>query len=84
LGPISESQIDSTVFSRVDLRASKAIVLGGARRIEVIAQVFNALGRDNLGGPSTVYVTNVRSDSFGRVLSAPPRQQGEVALRFVF
>jgi hypothetical protein len=84
LAPISESQIDSTLFSRLDLRVSKAFVFGGARRIEVIAQVFNLLGRDNLGGPSTVYVTNVRSDSFGRVQSAQPRQQGEVALRFVF
>jgi hypothetical protein len=84
LAPISESQIDSTFFNRLDLRISKAFVLGGVRKIELIGQVFNVLGRDNLGGPSTAYVTNVRSNAFGRILTAQPRQQGEVAVRLVF
>ena len=59
LAPISESQIDSSLFSRLDLRASKAIALGESRKLE--------LGRDNLGGLSTFYNTNVRSDAFGRI-----------------
>jgi hypothetical protein len=84
LAPISESQIDSSLFSRLDLRVSKAIVLGETRKIELIGQVFNILGRDNLGGPSTFYQTNVRSDAFGRIQAAQPRQQGELAIRFVF
>jgi hypothetical protein len=84
LAPISESQIDSNSLYGLDLRISKAFVLGGARKIELIGQVFNVLGRDNLGGPSTAYVTNVRSDAFGRILTAQPRQQGEVAVRLVF
>jgi hypothetical protein len=84
LAPISESQIDSSVFSRLDLRVSKAIALGESRKIEFIGQVFNLLGRDNLGGPSTFYQTNVRSDAFGKIQAALPRQQGELAIRFVF
>ncbi len=84
LAPISESQIDSSLFSRLDLRISKAFALGEARKIELIGQVFNVLGRDNLGGPSTFYQTNARSDAFGRIQTAQPRQQGEVAIRFVF
>jgi hypothetical protein len=84
LAPISASQIDSSLFSRLDLRLSKAFTFGEARRLELIGQVFNVLGRDNLGGPSTFYQTNVRSDAFGRIQAALPRQQGEVAVRFVF
>jgi len=84
LSPISESQIDSSLFSRVDLRLSKAFALGETRKIELIGQIFNLLGRDNLGGPSTFYQTNVRSDAFGRIQAALPRQQGEMAIRFAF
>ena len=37
-------QIDSSLFSRLDLRVSKAIALGESRKIELIGQVFNVLG----------------------------------------
>jgi hypothetical protein len=84
LAPFSSSQIDGSLFSRLDLRISKAFALGESRKIEVIGQVFNVLGRDNLGGPSTFYQTNARSDAFGRIQAALPRQQGELAVRFVF
>ena len=50
LAPIAESQIDNNLLSRLDVRASKAIELGGGRRVELIGQVFNLLGRTNLGG----------------------------------
>ena len=41
----------------------------GRSALKLIGQVFNILGRDNLGavGVST-YVTNALSDSFGRIL----------------
>ena len=42
------------------------------------------LGTDNLGGVGTGWVTNALSDSFGRILTALPRQQGELALKVVF
>src|SRR5262249_25461936 len=84
LPPISESQIDNNRLIQLDLRVSKAINIGRGMRVELIGQVFNVLGRDNLGGLSSQYITNVRSDSFGRILAAQARQQGEVAVRMVF
>jgi hypothetical protein len=84
LAPIPASQIDNNQLSQLDLRVSKAISTGMGTRVELIGQVFNVLGRDNLGGLSSQYITNVRSDSFGRILTSLPRQQGEVAVRFVF
>jgi hypothetical protein len=84
LPPIPESQIESNRLSQIDLRVSKAINTGRGTKVELIGQVFNVLGRDNLGGLSSQYITNVRSDSFGRILTSLPRQQGEVAVRFVF
>jgi hypothetical protein len=84
LAPIPESQIESNQLRQLDLRVSKAITTGRGTRVELIGQVFNVLGRDNLGGLSSQYITNVRSDSFGRILTSLPRQQGEVAVRFVF
>ena len=83
-GPVAADQIDSNRFSRLDLRLSKALSIGGERRLELIGQVFNVLGTDNLGGVGTGWVTNALSDSFGRILTALPRQQGELALKLVF
>lgn len=49
----------------------------------LIPHVFNLLGTDNLlasqGAGS--WVTNALSDSFGRILTALPRQQAELAAR---
>ena len=85
LGPISGSQINGDTYNRFDIRASKSIALRENQKLELIGQVFNILGRDNLGavGVST-YVTNALSDSFGRILTANPRQQAELAVRFVW
>ena len=83
LGPVAADQIDTNRFNRFDVRVSKALPFG-TRRLEFIAQVFNIFGTDNLGGVGTGWVTNALSDSFGRILSAQPRQQGELAIRFVF
>jgi hypothetical protein len=53
----------------------------GLQKIEVIAQVFNLLGHDNLGGIGASFVSNALSDTFGRQVEAQPRQQAEVAMR---
>jgi hypothetical protein len=53
-----------------------------AQRFRLITALL--LGTDNLGGIGTSQVTNALSDSFGRVLSALPRQQAELAARIVF
>jgi hypothetical protein len=84
LPAIPASQIDQNTFARFDMRVSKAVQLGGGRKVEVIGQVFNLLGRTNLGGVGGSFVTSARSADFGRVLSAQPKQQGEVALRLTF
>jgi hypothetical protein len=78
LPAIPESQIDQNDYNSFDLRVSKAIPFGGNRRVELIGQVFNLFGRDNL---LAAWTTNALSNSFGRVLQASNRQQGEVALR---
>jgi outer membrane receptor protein involved in Fe transport len=84
LGPISASQIQSTRYNRVDLRISKTINVGGGRKLELIGQIFDLFGTDNLGGIGVSQVTNALSNSFGRVLSALPRQEAELAVRFAW
>jgi outer membrane receptor protein involved in Fe transport len=82
---IPDSQIESTRFNSVDMRASKSFSIGGDRKIEVLGQVFNVFGSDNLDAPfSGGRVTNALSDSFGRILTARPRQQAELGIRVVF
>ncbi len=85
-GPIAETQIDTNGYNRLDLRVSKSLSLGGTRKVEVIGQVFNLLGSDNLlaSGGAGSWVTNASSNSFGRILQALPRQQAELALRVVW
>jgi hypothetical protein len=84
LPAIPEGQIDQNTLYRLDIRGGKAINLGGGRKVELIGQVFNVLGTTNLGGVGSSYVTSARSADFGRILSAQPRQQGEVAIRFAW
>ncbi len=87
LAPISAGQIDKNDFNSLDIRASKAISLPGGSRVELIGQVFNVLGRDNLSAPlqgNTGQVLNAVSNSFGQILSAGPRQQAELAARFAW
>ena len=86
-GPISASQIDSNRYNDVDVRVSKAFSLGGHnRKIELIAQVFNIFGTNNLlaSTDAGAWVTNVTSNSFGRILQANPRQQAELGARIVW
>ena len=85
LAPISADQFDSNRFNSFDARVSKAIRLGDGRKLELIAQIFNVFGTDNLLPPGAgSYVENALSDAFGRILSAQPKQQGEVAIRYAF
>jgi len=84
LAALPVSQIDKNTLYRFDVRGSKAIQLGGGRRVELIGQVFNLFGRTNLGGVGSQFQTNARAATFGKILTAQARQQGEVALRFVW
>lgn len=81
LGPIPGSQIDTNRYNGFDMRISKSFPLGGVRKLELIGQVFNVFGSDNL---EAAWSTNALSDSFGRILQAFNRQQAELAVRIAF
>ena len=82
---IAESQIGSSRINLLDLRASKAIRFGGSTKIDLVAQVFNLFNTENLqaqyGGGR---VTNSLSDTFGRITTARPGRQAELAVRLVW
>jgi hypothetical protein len=85
LPPVTESQIDSSALSIADLRVSKSIKLQGTMKLDLVLQVFNFLNTKNLqdqyaGGR----VNNALSASFGRILTARPMAQGEVAAKLVW
>jgi hypothetical protein len=85
LGPVAESQIQTDRYSSVDVRFGKAIRIAGQTKLELVAQLFNILGTDNLNAPfSGGQVTNALSSSFGQILTAKNRQQAELAIRFVW
>jgi hypothetical protein len=81
LGPIVASQIDTNAYQGLDMRVSKSFPLGGNRKLELIGQVFNVFGTDNLQAD---WVTNALSNAFGRSLQAFNRQQAELAMRFAW
>jgi len=84
LRAIAESQLMTDEFKRVDLRASKQIGLGGARRADVIVQVFNVFGTDSFGLGALPWQMNATSNAFGTIGTVHPRQQAELALRLVW
>jgi hypothetical protein len=83
-GPIQESQLMTDEFQRFDVRVSKALNLAGGRRAELIAQVFNLFGTDSFGVGAAPWQMNALSNAFGTIGTVYPRQQGEVAVRFVW
>ena len=83
-GPINPSTISKNDYNKVDARVAKAFTLGGKRRIEASAQIFNLFGRDNLGGIGSSFQSNALSDTFGQLLTAQNRQQAEIAVRVTF
>ena len=82
--PIAETQLMTDEFKRVDVRIGKQIRVGGDRRAEVIAQVFNLFGSDSYGIGATPWQANAQSNSFGTINTVYPRQQAELAVRFVW
>jgi hypothetical protein len=84
-GAIPETQIQSSRVNIVDLRVSKRIAVGVGTRVELAAQVFNAFNTTNLqdqyGGGR---IGNALSGSFGRITTARPGRQGELAIRFIW
>ncbi len=67
------------------IRVSRSINLGGTRSVDLVAQVFNVFGRDNLiGGTGGGAVNTATSNAFGRYTIAAPRQDAEVGISFKF
>ena len=84
LAPITEAQIDDNRLRRVDLRVTKGFSLGSSRKVELVGQVFNLFGSDNLGGIGSSQVGSAIAPNFGQIPSAQPRQQGELAVRYIW
>ena len=84
LAPITEAQIDNNVQKRIDLRVTKGFSVGGSRKIELVGQVFNLFGWNNLGGIGSSQTGSAIAPNFGQIPSAQPRQQGEIAIRYTF
>ena len=73
-------------LNSLDVRVTRAFRLSGASKVELVAQVFNLMGSNNLLASGGVggYVNNALSDSFGKILAAGNKQQAEFALRFAW
>ncbi len=80
LAPVSH--IDSSAYDSVDLRASRSFFNYGSRSVEIVGQVFNAFGHENL--VNAAMTSNARSASFGKITNAGTLQQVELAARFTF
>jgi hypothetical protein len=78
LAPITV--VDTTRYKSVDLRASKSVPMGGERRAELIAQLFNVFNTVNLSGLGT----NALATTFGRASRAGAGRQAELAVRVVW
>lgn len=80
--PISEDQIDSSAINLVDVRAAKRLRLSRRFSAELTLQVFNLFNKTNFqdqyGGGR---IGNTLSDRFGRIQTARPARQGELAAR---
>jgi len=85
LAPIPASQLQASDFNRVDIRVSRAFSLSSGTSVELLAQVFNLFGRDNLiGGTGGTFIDNSLSNSYGKYPVAAPRQEMELGIRFKF
>ena len=83
--PIPASQLESSDYNRFDVRISRSFAVGGARAIELSAQILNLFGRDNLiGGTGGAFINTATSNGFGTYSVAGARQEAEVGIRFKF
>jgi len=88
LSPVTSSMINTNAYDSFDVHLSRRFMIREHRYIEVIAQVFNLFGHENLLGVAagnSGYVTNAASPTgFGTIGAASNLQQAELAARFVF
>lgn len=86
LAPINASQLQTNRYNQLDARLSKDFKFGDRYGVQLVGQLFNVFGTDNFGGVGVSQNTNASgvSSTFGQITSALPRQQGELAIRFLF
>jgi hypothetical protein len=85
LAPIPAGQLQSSDYNRFDIRLSRSIGIPSGRSVDLVLQVFNVFGRDNLiGGTGGTFINNSLSNAFGRYTVAAPRQEAEVGIQFKF
>jgi len=89
LAPVTSANINSSKFNSFDIRVSRAFLVRGEKKLELIGQVFNLFGTVNLASASGQVSsggnqTNATSPSFGQILGANNLQQAELAARIVF
>jgi outer membrane receptor protein involved in Fe transport len=85
MAPIPPGQLQSSDYNRFDIRLSRSIAIPNGRSVDLVAQVFNVFGRDNLiGGTGGTFINSAVSNSFGRYTVAAPRQEMEVGIQFKF
>ena len=91
LTPIT--QVDCPTYANVDLRLSKFFQIGRARRMEVIAQLFNLFDRANFATPSGALLSGNNATTGRPIFGTPttlapninaPSRQAEFAFRFQF
>jgi hypothetical protein len=79
--------VNTNPYDSFDVHLSRKFMIGEHRCIEVIAQVFNLFGHENLLGVAAGnggYVTNAASPTgFGTIGAASNQQQAALAARFV-
>jgi hypothetical protein len=82
LADLDTSRIQNSSYNSFDFRLLESIKLREGMSLEVYGQGFNLFNRTNyLNGGIT---TTVTSSTFGRASSSSNRQQGELAVRFIF
>jgi hypothetical protein len=82
LAAIRAEDIDSSRISVMDMRVSKALRFGESRKLELLAQAFNLFNTENLQAQfGAGRVGNALSNTFGRITSARPGRQVELAVR---
>jgi hypothetical protein len=83
--PIPDSQLESSRINLMDMRVSKAFRFAGDRKVDLVAQLFNAFNTKNLQGQyGGGRVINASSDAFGRIQTARPGRQAELAVRLAW
>ncbi|MGE3843390.1 MAG: carboxypeptidase regulatory-like domain-containing protein [Vicinamibacterales bacterium] len=67
-------------YANVDLALTKAMDLGGDRRLQFRWEIFNLLNRTNFDVPNRIAFT----PNFGRIFSAKPPRQMQLGVKFTF